>query len=183
MKFKHLVEALVVEIQSPTIQVKHLARDLDENEIHYCVIGGLALGIHNYSRSTEDIDILIAKEDLLKIKEKLIGRGYTLRPGSKKNMYMHSGVGKIPIDILVEGDREGSITLPNPVKVRTKIGGIWYLELPRLIEFKLRANRPRDIQDVLQLIKGNELTEDYVEKLNNDVQDKFKELIGGGSSQ
>lgn len=177
MRFKHLVETLVAEIQSPALQVKHLARDLDENGIRYCVIGGLALGIHNYSRSTEDIDILVAEEDFPKIKEKLIRRGYTLRPGSKKNMYMHTGAGKVPVDVLVEGDKEGNITLPNPLKVRVKIGGVWYLELPRLIEFKLRAGRPRDIQDVLQLIASNELEEDYVNKLDNGIQDKFKQLF------
>jgi hypothetical protein len=178
MEFKHLVEALIAEIQSPVMLVKHLARDLDENGIKYCVIGGLALGIHNYQRSTEDIDILVAKEDFPKISQKLLGRGYTLRAGSKKNMYMHSGSSKVPVDVLVEGDREGSITLPNSIKVRTKIGGVWYLELPRLIEFKLRAGRPRDIQDVLQLINANELTEDYAEKLEDgDIREKFKEVI------
>jgi hypothetical protein len=178
MEFRHLVAALVSEIQSPAMQVKHLARDLDENGIKYCIIGGLALGIHNYQRSTEDIDALIAKEDFPKIKEKLIGRGYTLRPGAQKNMYMHSGAGKVPVDVLVEGDREASFTLPNPVKIRIKIGGVWYSELSRLIEFKLRADRPRDIQDVLQLIKANELTEDYVEKLvDKDVQEKFQQLF------
>lgn len=177
MEFQHLVKALVAEIQSPSMQVKYLARDLDENGIHYCIIGGLALGIHNYQRYTEDIDLLVSKEDFSKIQERLIGKGYTFRPGSKKNMYMHSGASKVPIDVLIEGDKEGNILLPNPTKVRMKIGGVWYLDLTHLIEFKLRAARPRDIQDVLQLIANNELTKDYAEKLDSDVQDKFVNLF------
>lgn len=174
---KNLVRALIAELQSPAMQLKHLARDLDENGIKYCIVGGLAVDIHNYQRSTEDIDLLVARADLPKIKDRLIGRGYTLRPGSQKNLYMHSGAVKTPIDVLVEGDQEGSVLLPNPTTVRTKMGGVWYLSLPHLIEFKLRANRPRDIQDVLQLITNNELTKDYAETLDSDVQSAFLALF------
>lgn len=177
MNLQHLVKALVTEIQSPGMQIKYLARDLDENGIRYCIIGGLALGIHNYQRSTDDIDLLVSKEDFSKIQECLIGKGYTFRPGSRKNMYMHSGAAKVPIDILIEGDKEGNILLPDPTKVRAKIGGVWYLELTHLIEFKLRANRPRDVQDVLQLIANNELTTDYAEKLDTNIRDKFVKLF------
>lgn len=48
------------------------------HNIRYALMGGLALHASGYSRATLDIDILIHKEDMPKIKELLLNLGYEL---------------------------------------------------------------------------------------------------------
>jgi len=169
---------LLEQNQGPEGQIEYIARDLDENGIDYCIIGGMSLGIHNFKRYTSDIDILLSKTGFKKLKETFIGRGYSYRPGSEKNLYYHVHTGtKIPIDILVEGDNNG-IIMPHPKSVRQKLSGIWWITLPNLINFKLTAGRSQDINDVIRLIMANELTEEYSEQLRVDVRESFLKLLG-----
>ncbi len=69
-----------------------LAR-LDQLNIPYALVGGLALFQHGYRRFTEDVDLLVKKDDLRKIHEALEGRGYLPKfKGSKNLKDTNSGV-------------------------------------------------------------------------------------------
>ncbi len=46
--------------------LRQLARDLDDRNIAYSVIGAVALNQHGYQRFTHDIDLLITREGLEK---------------------------------------------------------------------------------------------------------------------
>ena len=57
------------------------------------------------------------------------------------------------------------------------------LQLPTLIELKIASaltapDRPRDFDDVIQLIRANALPEDFRAQLDLYVQDKYAELWG-----
>jgi predicted nucleotidyltransferase len=151
-----VLQILIEMMKDITKDIKTIHQDFTELGIEYCVIGGMALEIYNYKRSTEDIDVLISKKSVPLLK-KLIGRGYTYRPGSKKNLYYHSAYWKVPVDILVEGDDNYGFIMPNPVKVRNKLYGSWYITLENLIDLKEKANRAVDINDVEQLKRINGL--------------------------
>jgi hypothetical protein len=47
---------------------KAILRTLNENEIRYAIIGGIAMGQHALPRTTRDLDILVAMEDLQKVR-------------------------------------------------------------------------------------------------------------------
>lgn len=56
-----------------------------------------------------------------------------------------------------------------------------FLSLKLLLELKLASgmtavHRPRDLDDVIQLIRANQLTLQYAEELNPYVRDKYREL-------
>src|SRR3989338_6776327 len=53
-----------------------VTKKLDEMGIKYSLAGGNAVILYGYRRFTEDIDILVTKDDLLKIHKKIIGLGY-----------------------------------------------------------------------------------------------------------
>ena len=171
---------LLDEVLNPTPDslIKTITRDFEEAGVTYCVIGGLSMSPHNYSRYTEDVDIIVSKDTFKLIQKNLVGKaGYVNRPGSSKNIsYKLDNGKKIPIDILVEGDKESNFTIPGPKDIRTKINGIWYASLPKLIELKLESSRPRDLQDVINLIINNELTKDYTVNLEKQYKDKFLKL-------
>ncbi|MFA5025430.1 MAG: hypothetical protein WC503_02925 [Candidatus Shapirobacteria bacterium] len=167
---------LCESVKTPDFYLKDIIKDLEDYEIDYAVIGGISLKVHNFERYTEDINLLVSKEGFKKIQENLIGNRYTLKPGSSKNLYYH-GLVKINIDILVEGTKEGSFTLPHPKNIRQKFFGVWYIDLKNLIIFKLNANRTQDLADVSRLILANSLNEKYAKKLPLNIRTKFLELF------
>jgi hypothetical protein len=157
-------------------QLSNLHSDLEAIGIEYCIIGGLALSPHNYIRMTTDIDIIVSKKTLSNL-TKLHGLGYTKRPGSDKNMYLHIMNSKIPIDVSVEGQVENNFILPNPKSFRKKINGIWYASLEGLIHLKLIASREQDISDIKILIKENELDINFYKSLPKETQELYLQLF------
>lgn len=171
-----LLHELLEMITNPVHQIPTLAKDLTAVGAEYAIIGGMALKPHNYDRHTGDIDVLISKGTYPNVK-KLYGRGYTLRPGATKNLYMHVGGRNIEIDVLVEGQKEGDVLMPDPTQIRQMIGSVWYASLPELITLKLLARRQEDVRDVIVLIQNNKLTQEYSQTLPGNVQEQFLKLF------
>ena len=165
--------------------LRRIVKRLDELGVPYAVVGGLALFFHGYRRFTEDVDILVTKDDLKRIHEKLEGLGY-LPPfeGSKHLRDTDSGV---KIEFLTTGEYPGdgkvkAVAFPNPADVRVEGAGVWFLSLPSLVELKLASGitnplRGKDIVDVQELISVLNLGADFAGQLNPFVQDKFLELV------
>src|SRR3990170_5810574 len=56
--------------------LERLARRLEDEEIPYAVVGGMALNLHEYERMTRDIDILMTSAGVEKFIERCVGLGY-----------------------------------------------------------------------------------------------------------
>lgn len=161
-----------------------IARRLKDAGVPYAVVGGMALFRHGFRRFTEDIDVLVTRENLKLIHQKLDGLGYVPPHASSKNL-RDSEFG-VRIEFLLVGDFPGDgkkkpIAFPNPQDVSSEINGINYINLPQLIELKLASGmtnlgRLKDLADVLELIKILKLPLDFSEKLNAYVRGKYREL-------
>ena len=55
-----------------------LLTNFTKYQIDYALMGGFALNAAGYSRATEDIDVLILKDDMPKIKKLLLSMGYDI---------------------------------------------------------------------------------------------------------
>ena len=161
-----------------------LANRLETLDTDYAVGGALAVNYHGVMRATEDVDVLIAADDLARFKERWIGRGYTpLFPGSKAVRDAEHGV---KIDFMITGDYPGDgrpkpVSFPDPADVALRGDRFRVIRLDGLIELKLACaltapHRFRDLDDVVQLIRKNALPRDHVEKLDPYVRPKFAEL-------
>src|ERR1700678_1743035 len=73
--------------------LRRIAKRLDELQIPYAVVGGLALYRHGFRRFTEDVDLLVTAQNLTAIHKELDGLGY-VRPyaGSKHLRDVTNGV-------------------------------------------------------------------------------------------
>jgi len=170
-----LVQALLVELNNPERHLSAIVLDLKECGIDYCIIGSLAVRLHNYLRYGDDIDILVSRDSYPKIEQYLIGNGYSYRPGSERHLYYEFLGGRTPVDIYVEGEkREDGFPLPDPRGSRVQCFSRWYANLPLLITLKIRAD---DLGDVFQMIEENELTEDFADSLEPDVREKFVQML------
>lgn len=162
-----------------------LAKTLGEMNIPFAIAGAMAANAHGYHRTTADVDILISREDLQRFKEAHLGRGWVDKFEGSKNF--RDAVAGVNIDTLIVGEYPGDglpkpIAFPDPKSIDTAtINGIPYITLPTLLELKITSgmtapHRPRDLDDVIQIIRVNKLAEDYATQLNPYVADKYREL-------
>jgi hypothetical protein len=161
-----------------------ITRRLDELGIPYAVAGGMALFFHGYRRFTEDVDLLVTPEGLQRIHESLEGRGYV--PPFEGSRNLRDTEAGVRIKFLVSGQFPGDgkpkpVAFPLPDDVGVEIGGIRFLQLPRLIELKLASGmtnprRLRDLVDVQELIDTLQLPEDLDQQLDPFVREKYREL-------
>lgn len=157
---------------------------LNELGISYAVAGGMALFSHGFRRFTDDVDILIGKDALPEVHDKLDGRGF-VRPFFRSKNLRDTDTG-VKIEFLIEGRFPGDgkpkeFAFPNPDSVAIEREGIRYLSLPALVELKLAsgmsgAGRLKDIADVQELIKLIPLPEDLTGSLNPYVRERYLEV-------
>lgn len=164
--------------------LERIAAKLTEMNIPYAIAGGMALFFHGLRRFTEDVDILVTRDGLKAIHEKLDGLGYVPPFAGSKNLRdAESGV---KIEFLVTGDFPGDgkpkpVAFPNPADVSVDLSGIPCLSLQALIELKLASGmtnpmRMQDLTDVLRLIETQHLDRALANSLNQYVRGKFLEL-------
>jgi hypothetical protein len=161
-----------------------ITRRLHDLGISYAVVGGMALFRHGLRRFTEDVDILVTKDDLKTIHERLEGLGY-LAPHPRSKHLRDTELG-VRIEFLTTGEYPGDgkpkpVSFPEPGPVSFEADGIRYIKLPNLIELKLASGmtspaRLKDLADVLELIKTRDLPEDFAHGLDPFVREKYGEL-------
>jgi Uncharacterised nucleotidyltransferase len=164
--------------------LRKITARLDELGIPYAVVGGMALFRHGYRRFTEDVDLLVTREDLKTIHEKLEGLGYL--PPHRHSKHLRDTELGVRIEFLTTGEYPGDgkpkpVAFPSPADVRFEADGISYVELPVLMELKLASGmtnpgRLRDLSDVMELIRALNLPADFADRLNPFVRDKYTEL-------
>jgi len=82
--------------------LERIVRRLEELGIPYAIAGAMAMFFHGYERFTTDVDILVTKEGLRQIHERLEDLGYVPPfKGSKQLRDTESGV---RIEFLTTGD-------------------------------------------------------------------------------
>ncbi len=164
--------------------LRRIVQRLGELGVPYALAGGMALFLHGFRRFTEDVDILVTKEGLRLIHERLEELGYVAPFSGSKNLRdADSGV---RIEFLVTGDFPGDgkpkpVAFPDPAAVGVEKDGIRCLSLPKLIELKLASGmtnplRLKDIADVLELIRLLQLPAGFADQLDPFVRAKFLEL-------
>jgi hypothetical protein len=166
--------------------LKELIRKLDEMDVDYAVIGGMALTAHGYARMTEDIDLLVTRADLKKIHANLVGLGYKREFEGSKNI--RDATTLVRIKFVLTGDYPGSgkpqpVSFPSPADANPiDHDGVKFVGLDRLVELKLAsgmaggADRARDLVDVQQLITVLDLPRDFSARIHEYVRDTYVEL-------
>ncbi len=163
---------------------RKLAARLDELGIPHAIVGGLAVTSHGHARVTTDVDVLITADGLRKFKDACIGLAWVEKfPGSRGVRDVEFNT---PVDFLLAGDIPGDgsssrVRFPDPTSVAEVRDGLRFIDLRSLIELKLacglsRPDRPRDFDDVIQLVRTLTLPRDFAATLHPSVRAKFDEL-------
>ncbi|MFN7732694.1 MAG: hypothetical protein ACK5OB_12375 [Pirellula sp.] len=165
--------------------MRRLSRIFEEMQIPFAIAGAMAANAHGHKRTTADVDILIRAEDLARFKAEYLGRGWVNKFEGSKNF--KDAVTSVNVDALIVGNYPGDglpkpVAFPAPETVAFRNDeGIPFVKLETLLELKLASgmtasHRPRDFDDVIQLIRVNRLPLEFAEQLNPYVAVKFREL-------
>lgn len=157
-----------------------IARRLRELGIDYAVAGGLCLYRHGFQRFTQDVDIIVTREGLAQLHEKLEGRGYVKPFAASKNL--RDAETGVRIDFIISGQfpgdgKPGPVAFPIPNTVAKEIDGIQYVDLVPFIELKLASgqasHRAQDLHDVQRLISARTLPRDLAEQLSPSLREAY----------
>ena len=136
---------------------------LNQNKVEYIMIGGFAVNLHGFSRTTGDLDIWL-KDDInnrKKLGKALAQFGYNessfndidFVPGWT-DFYIGAG---IRLDIITSMAGLENISFDEAL-VQASVAEIFdvkipFLQITQLIKNKKATNRPKDIIDVIELEK------------------------------
>jgi hypothetical protein len=133
--------------------VDDLARLCADAGVKPVVIGGLAVNHHGYMRVTADVDILVARGEVVALYRRLkFEPGWKRRPEGFKNTAL--GIG---LDIYVEVERtapRSTEEFPAPAQLAVvEVGPLPVPALGELLALKVMSGRARDDADVVELLK------------------------------
>jgi hypothetical protein len=165
--------------------MRRLAACLKEMQIPFAIAGAMAANAHGHRRTTADVDLLMRRQDLQRFKDQWLGRGWVENFEGSKGF--RDTANNVKVDVLIVGDFPGDglekpVSFPPPENVIMEDAeGIPFLSLATLIELKITSgmsvsHRPRDLDDVIQLVRINKLPTSFANQLNPYVREKYQEL-------
>ena len=164
--------------------LERIVRRLEDLGIPYAVAGAMAMFFHGFERFTTDVDILVTREGLKEIHDRLVGLGYL--PPFEGSKHLRDADTGVRIEFLTTGDYPGDgkpkpIAFPHPDEASVEIEGMKFLTLPVLVGLKIASGmtnpgRLSDLGDVQKMVLALDLPEDLAEQLHPFVQEKYKEL-------
>ncbi len=133
------------------------------------IVGGIAVFLHGYQRTTVDVDVFAADPDA--VRASLLALGATWDRQRREFL-----LDRVPVHLITENETGG---LPEATETKR---GITVVSLPDLVKFKLRSglqstNRAKDLADVVELIRNVPLDKRFATRLPKNQRAPFKKLV------
>ena len=160
---------------------ERIFKGLYEEGVKYLVVGGVAVNLHGYLRGTGDLDVsvLLEEENLAKMTEAMRKLGYVERlpikiqelqneAFAKKLMeernllafsYMPDGDVPVIVDVVVDGSLRFKELFERSVVKKLDGLDVPVISIDDLIDFKKKAGRPKDLEDLRWLVNSKKLDE------------------------
>ena len=141
---------------------------IEEKDLKYALVGGVAMAFHDTPRFTKDIDILLFPEDMEKLKKLLSKEGYvestTPWTFKKVDMTLHRFIKieekeHLQLDVLTANEKRSRRIIKNALEARSEQGIIRVAKKEDLIWMKQQRNSDQDKVDIKKL-KGNKNEQD-----------------------
>jgi hypothetical protein len=120
--------------------------------VAFRIVGGVAVVHHGYTRTSEDLAVLVETDAGARIDAGLAAHGFERTSPARLR---HSATA-VRVDLLVAGEplpRDPSQRYPSPDALGASPRDPQIASLPGLVELKLHARRHRDLADVVELMK------------------------------
>ena len=152
-----------------------LLQSLADEQVQYVLVGGLAVQLHGFLRSTFDIDLVLAMNDDNLVRFIAVAKRYGLVPSipvpidslrnasqidqwhREKGMLAFAlrepQIGGSVVNVLVRPEVPFDILMTNAVAGELFARQVWIASIDDLLTMKRIANRPKDQLDVVALEK------------------------------
>jgi hypothetical protein len=164
--------------------LQRLAKNLDEANIPYMLVGAMALNQHGYERATTDVDLIMTAEGLAQFREQFLGKGYRPQFDGAQKTFRDTDT-QVRIEVIVSGGYPGDgkpkpVSFPHPNEA-VLLKNVRVVPLEKLIELKLAsglsaAHRLKDIADTQEMIRALNLPLALADKLDISVRDEYIRL-------
>src|SRR5437867_164408 len=166
------------------VSIVHKITDpLTAERIPHELIGGLAVLIHveeadpAHSVLTRDVDLMIRRSDLDRVKEVAARHGFRFRHVASVDMLLHGDTdsAKNAVHLIFSGERvRPDQAMPNPeiAPERKKMHGkdVFVMPVADLVRMKLSANRDKDRVHVRSMDAAGLITPDVERTLPHELQ-------------
>jgi hypothetical protein len=154
------------------ILYEDVLRAFKKEKVKYVIVGGIAINLHGFLRSTADMDILVemSNENLKKVVTILKKKGYQVKQpvdpmgiadrGTRldwiQNKHMkafnfYKDAELKEVDIIIDTPISYEVAKKNKVDFKTDIGSLPVISIDDLIKMKKKAGRTADKIDIAQL--------------------------------
>lgn len=157
--------------------IEAIVRALNAADVRYLIVGGLAVNAHGFARMTRDVDLVIELEpsNTQRCLRALIGAGYRLMipeepaafadAATRESWRRDKGMivlklwgdehRRTPVDVFVYEPFPFDREYKEAVRVELAPGlHAPIVSLPTLLQMKLEAGRPQDLEDIKELTRG-----------------------------
>ncbi len=137
-----------------------IVRVLEEREMRYALVGGIAMAFYTEPRFTRDIDFLIMADDFSEMQKALAEFGYaeTITPWTfqKVSITLHrffktKEEEEMMIDVLVSGDSDVDQFVESAVDAESEEGRVRVVRREDLIRLKRIRASSQDLVDIERL--------------------------------
>jgi hypothetical protein len=157
------------------MKTSDLLQSLSDEQVQYVLVGGLAVQLHGFLRSTFDIDLVLAMNDENLVRFIAVAKRYglvpaipvlidTLRNASQIDQWHREKgmlafalrephIGGSVVDVLVRPEVPFDTLMANAVAGELFARKVWIASIDDLLTMKRIANRPKDQLDVMALEK------------------------------
>ena len=166
------------------ITLARVVKTLEELGIPYAICGALAVNVYGLRRATEDVNVLLTPEGHAKFRAHAQELGFVDKFAGSRGVRDEET--RVHVNFLLTGGVPGDgvmrgMTFPDPKDVAIDNAGKRYVDLATLVGMKVASamsapDRPRDFDDVIRLIRANELGEHFADGLHPYVREKYREL-------
>lgn len=160
--------------------MRRLVKRLEKARVPYAIVGGMAVNAHHYQRTTCDVDILLNRQGFDEFRSRFVSKFYEHWECRPRRFV--DRINRVRVDVFVAGHYPGirspaPIAFPDPEAVSERIDNHSFVNLPTLIQLKLAARRYRDLGDVVELIRFNNLDKSYLQELHPALHRDFIECL------
>ncbi len=157
------------------MKIAELLQSLSQHKVQYVLVGGLAVQLHGYMRSTFDIDLVLAMNDENLSRFIQVARHLELAPVIPESIDSLKDAGKIDlwhrekgmvafalrepqvggsvVDVLVRPEVPFEKLMENAVEGSLFSSKVWIAGIDDLLKMKRIANRDKDRLDIAALEK------------------------------
>lgn len=160
--------------------MRRTIKNLEKANIPYALMGGMAVNLHGYRRTTNDVDFLLTSEGFAEFQKRFVPKHY--QPTPRRPRRFTDRKNEVIVVFLVTGlfpgaGQPGPIAFPDPSAFRTSVEGMQVIDLVVLIELKLAARRYQDFADVVSLIRAHQLAGTFADRLHSSVRSDYMECL------